>query len=118
MTNLVTNDEIRIGMSVPLTGTFRALGIELVRGSETYIKYRNDQGGVNGRKITLLIRDDAYKATRTLENTKLFLENDNVFSLFAYVGTPTTVRILPLLKHYETFLLFPFTGAQPHREYP
>ncbi|GIV98053.1 MAG: ABC transporter substrate-binding protein [Herpetosiphonaceae bacterium] len=49
------------------------------------------------------------------------IEQDDVFLLFDYVGTPTVTRVLPLLKKYSDrhiYLFFPFTGAQPQREPP
>lgn len=49
------------------------------------------------------------------------VENDNVFLLFNYVGTPTVTRVLPLLKLYEDrsmVMLFPFSGAEPQRQPP
>ena len=49
------------------------------------------------------------------------MDKDQVFLLFNYVGSPTVTRILPLLKMYQNqhmFLFFPFTGSQPHRQYP
>ena len=54
-------------------------------------------------------------------STIKLIEEDQVFLLFGYVGTPTVTRILPLLKSYSAqsvYLLFPFTGAQPHRQPP
>ena len=56
-----------------------------------------------------------------ITNTITLVEKDNVLALFGYVGTPTTTRVLPLLKHYrdrDILLLFPFTGAEPLREPP
>jgi len=65
--------------------------------------------------------DDGYDPTRAIENTIRLIENDNVFLLFNYVGTPTVTRCLPLLKRHQdqsVLLFFPFTGAQPQRQQP
>lgn len=113
--------DIVLGMSAAFTGASRSLGIELYRGSMAYIEDINRQGGINGKQIVIQAYDDAYNPTRAIQNTIKLIENDDVFLLFDYVGTPTVTRVLPLLKNYsdrQTYLFFPFTGAQPQREAP
>jgi len=113
--------EIRIGMSAAFSGASRGLGIELYRGAMAYFDHINKMGGVNGHTIRLLAYDDGYDPIPAIENTIRFIEQDDVFCLFSYVGTPTVTRVLPLLKSYRkrnVYMLFPFTGAQPQREFP
>ena len=113
--------EIRIGMSAAFSGASRGLGIELYRGAMAYFDYINNMGGVNGHTIRLIAYDDGYDPIPAIENTIKFIEQDDVFCLFSYVGTPTVTRVLPLLKSYRKrniYMLFPFTGAQPQREFP
>jgi len=86
-----------------------------------YIEAVNAAGGVNGRQIVIRTYDDDYDPLPAIDNTIALIEQDDVFLLFDYVGTPTVTRILPLLKRYEgesAYLFFPFTGAQPQREPP
>ncbi len=72
--------------------------------------------------IKIIAYDDGYNPDPTIRNTIRLVEEDDVFLLFDYVGTPTVTRILPLVKKYgeqRNMLLFcPFTGAQPQRDYP
>lgn len=114
--------EIRIGMSAAFTGPSRGLGIELYRGSMAYFSHVNEQGGVFGHKISVIAYDDGYNPVPTISNTIRLVQEDDVFLLFDYVGTPTVTRMLPLLKIYssqrEGLLFFPFSGAQPQRERP
>jgi len=113
--------EIRIGMSAAFSGASKGLGIELYRGAMAYFDYINRMGGVNGHTIRLVAYDDGYDPIPAIENTIKFVEQDDVFCLFSYVGTPTVTRVLPLLKSYRErniYMLFPFTGAQPQREFP
>lgn len=114
--------EIRIGMSAGFSGPTRGLGVELFRGSTAYLNHTNETGGVHGNIIKILAYDDGYNPVPTIRNTIRLVEEDDVFLLFDYVGTPTVTRILPLVKKYgdqrSTFLFFPFTGAQPQREFP
>ena len=113
--------EIRLGMSAAFTGPSRDLGCKLYWGAMTYLQHINEQGGVHGNTIRLLTLDDGYNPDPTIANTIHFVDQDDVFCLFNFVGTPTVTRILPLLTRYASrplYLLFPFTGAKPQREPP
>lgn len=113
--------QVTLGMSAAFSGPSRGLGIELYRGASAYFEHINRAGGVNGRKIALKCYDDGYQPTLSVENTITLLLEDQVFALFGYVGTPTVTVALPILKKFReqpTYLLFPFTGAQPQREPP
>lgn len=113
--------EIVLGMSAAFKGSSRALGIELYRGSMAYIEHVNRNGGINGRQLAIRAYDDGYNPIPTIKNTIRLIEKDKVFLLFNYVGTPTVTRMLPLLTQYRDrhiYLFFPFTGAQPQRQYP
>ncbi|MBT6120718.1 ABC transporter substrate-binding protein [bacterium] len=112
---------IKLGMSAAFTGPSKDLGLNLHLGASAYFNYINDKGGINGQEIQLIAYDDGYNPEPAIRNTIKLLEKDNVDLLFGYVGTPTTTRILPLLKIYDKndiLLLFPFTGAEPQRNYP
>ncbi len=124
--------DVVIGMSASFRGPSRGLSIELYRGSLAYFEHVNRSGGVNGKhKIFVQAYDDGYNpaAVRvgdvlrpgTIENTIRLIEQDDVFLLYGYMGSPTTTRILPLLKRYSdrhVYLFFPFTGAEPQRRPP
>jgi len=116
-----SENSLKFGMSAAFSGPSRGLGIELYRGAAAYFDFVNAGGGVYGRKLELLPLDDGYNPIPAISNTIQFIEQDDVFALFSYVGTPTVTRILPLLIKYEkenAYLLFPFTGAEPHRQEP
>lgn len=116
-----TDEEIVVGMSAAFSGHSRALGIELYRGSNAYLEEVNARGGVHGRRVVLKAYDDGYDPPRAIANTIRLVEDDGVFLLFNYVGTPTVTRVLPLLRQFRDrniFLFFPFTGAEPHRQPP
>ena len=113
--------ETVIGMSAAFEGPSRGVGIELWRGSATYFEHVNRSGGLFGRKIRIVAYNDNYDPTQALKNTSTFVEKDNVFLLYGYMGTPTVTRVLPLLKIFQeksVYLFFPFTGAQPLRSPP
>src|SRR5262245_48196861 len=117
----VSDRENVVGMSAPCKGASRSLGIELYRGSMAYLSEVNRAGGVHGRTVALKAYDDGYQPDQAIQNTLKLMQEDQVFLLFDYVGTPTVTRVLPLLKKYDNLhflLFFPFTGAQPQREPP
>ena len=118
---LVQGDDLVVGMSAAFTGTSRGLGIELYRGSMAYLEPVNQRGGVHGRKIIIRAYDDGYNPTPAICNTIKLVDEDKVFLLLNYVGTPTVTRVLPLLRNYSkkhVYLFFPFTGAEPQRQPP
>jgi len=114
--NGISDGEIHIGSSLALDGYAGFLGRETLRGAMSYIKFINEQGGVYGRRIRVTAYDDGYDPPRCLANTQKLLIKDEVFALFCYVGTPTTVKILPLVEQARVPLVGMFTGANALRE--
>ena len=115
------DDEIVLGVSAAFSGPSRGLGTELYRGSMAFFNHVNENGGVNGRRITMKLLDDGYQPDPCVANTIELIQDDSVFLLFNYVGTPTVTRALPVLKKFrdqQVYLFFPFTGAEPQREPP
>lgn len=112
----VTDSKITLGSSLALTGHAAYLGIQTMRGAQAYLRSVNESGGVYGRTIEVIAKDDAYDPPHCLANTQRFLIDKNVFALFSYVGTPTTVTVLPLLEDAQIPLLGMFTGANALRQ--
>jgi ABC-type branched-subunit amino acid transport system substrate-binding protein len=113
-----SQSEISLGMSADFSASARALSIELYRGAMAYLLPLNNAGGVNGRRVVIKPYDDQYEPDLAVRNTLKLMNEDDVFALFSYVGTPTMNRALPLLQmnHDKHFLLlFPFTGADTNR---
>ena len=104
-----------LGQSAPNTGPSAQLGIQLNRGARLYFDKVNAAGGINGQKIELRMLDDGYEPARAKANTEKFL-NDDVFALFGYVGTPTTLAALPLVNQAKIPLFAPLTGAEALRD--
>ena len=108
----VSADEIRLGSSLALSGHASFLGTQTLHGALCYILAINDAGGVHGRRIKVISYDDGYDPPRCLENTQKLIVEDQVFALFCYVGTPTSVKIMPLVQEARIPLVGLFTGAQ------
>src|SRR6184192_154346 len=87
-----TDTEIKIGNIVPYSGPASAYGI-IGRTEEAYFKMINENGGINGRKIKFISYDDAYSPPKAVEQVRKLVESDEVFLLFATLGTASNVGI-------------------------
>jgi len=106
----VTDTEIKIGNTAPYSGPLsNASPIPL--SMIAYFKMINDQGGVNGRKLTCISYDDAYSPPKTVEMTRKLVEEDGVMFLVGSVGTPTNSAIWHYANEKNVPQLFPATGA-------
>jgi branched-chain amino acid transport system substrate-binding protein len=106
---------IKIGMVNAQSGPSAGLGQELSRGSMAYIAKINKAGGVHGRKIEVVTYDDQYDPKHTAEQVTKAIEQDKVFALFDFVGTPTGAAAVPIIGKANIPLVGMFTGAQAFR---
>ena len=105
-----TDNEIKIGNTSPYSGPLsNASPIPI--SIAAYFKMINDQGGVNGRKLTWISYDDAYSPPKTVEMTRKLVEDDGVLFLAGSVGTPTNSAIWHYTNEKKVPQLFPATGA-------
>jgi branched-chain amino acid transport system substrate-binding protein len=85
-------------------------------GMQAYFTAVNAQGGVHGRAIKLVTRDDGYEPEKAAAAVKALIHDDKVFALAGSVGTPTGLAALPILTEEQVPLVGMFTGAQALRE--
>lgn len=107
---------IVLGQSAAFSGPAAYLGTQMNRGAKVYFDALNAAGGVNGQTVELRTLDDGYEPDRCKANTERFIDKDNVFGLFGYVGTPTCLAAMPLVQENRTIFFAPFTGAESLRE--
>jgi branched-chain amino acid transport system substrate-binding protein len=117
----VTSTQILIGGTVPLSGNASAFGT-VGPGANAYFKYVNAHGGVYGRKVKYLWRDDGYDPSRTVEQTRELVQQDKVFAIFNTVGTEHNLAIRGYLNAIKVPQVFAGTGASAigrgHAKYP
>jgi branched-chain amino acid transport system substrate-binding protein len=117
----VTSSEILIGGTVPLSGPASAFGT-VGPGANAYFKYVNDHGGVFGRKIRYVYRDDGYDPARTVEQTRQLVQQDKVFAIFNTVGTEHNLAVRGYLNAIGVPQVFGGTGASAlgrgYKQYP
>ena len=107
----VSADKIVFGQSAALTGPTRSLGWNMQVGIQAAFEEINRMGGVNGRKLELISRDDRYEPEIALTNTVSLIEDDKVFALIGGVGTPTSRASIPTAAEAGVPFIAPFTGA-------
>ena len=103
--------ELRIGSSAALSGPAAQLGLRYHAGIRAQLDLLNQQGGIQGQKVVLDVRDDGYESDRAEINTRQLVEDPRVLLLFGYVGTPTSRMALPYLKRHGISFLAAYTGA-------
>jgi len=111
----VTDNTIVLGQSAPFSGAAEQLGLQFHLGAQLFFEALNQKGGVNGRRIELKRLDDGYEPDRCAANTRQLIA-EGVFTLFGYIGTPTSVAALPLATEAKVPYFAPFTGAEVLRD--
>jgi ABC-type branched-subunit amino acid transport system substrate-binding protein len=106
----VTNTEIKIGNTNPYSGPASSYGIN-GKVHAAYFAMINEKGGINGRKINYISRDDSYSPPKTVEQVRQLVEQDQVFVLFGTLGTPPNMAIHDYLNENKVPQLFVATGA-------
>jgi len=107
----VTADTITIGQTTALTGPVADLGKDIVRGARVYFDALNASGGIHGRKIVLVSRDDGYNAAKAAEFVKGFVADKSTFAIFNPLGTPANMALLPLTQEAGMPVMAPYTGT-------
>jgi ABC-type branched-subunit amino acid transport system substrate-binding protein len=119
----VTSTEIKLGLSSPQTGTAALSYGKLPKAMKAYFDYINANGGVYGRKIKLVARDDKYLPTQAATQTTNLVLNDKVFALVGALGTATHTKAYAaaqLAKNNvpDLFVNTGFSGFDNKTKYP
>ncbi len=117
----VTPDTILLGGTDPLSGPAAAYGT-IPKAADAYFHYANDNGGVNGRKISYKYLDDGYNPAQTVPLTRQLVEQDRVFLMFNGLGTEPQSAVRDYLNAKKVPQTFVATGATTfsaeHEKYP
>jgi len=107
----VAADSITFGQAAVLEGPASALGQGMRAGIQAAFDEVNARGGVHGRKLKLVSRDDGYEPDRAIAETRKLIEEDKVFALIGPVGTPTSAAAQPIATAAHVPFIGAFTGA-------
>ena len=105
-----SDTEIRIGNTNPYSGPASAYGT-IGKTIGAYFKMVNEQGGINGRKITWISYDDGYSPPKTVEMVRKLVEQDEVLFVFQTLGTPSNTAIHKYMNMKKVPQLHVATGA-------
>src|SRR5262245_5514229 len=105
-----SDTEIKIGNTNPYSGPASAYGV-IGKTIEAYFKKVNEEGGINGRKITFISYDDGYSPPKTRELVRKLVEEDKVLLVFQTLGTPSNSAIWEYMNEQKVPQLFVATGA-------
>ncbi|PHS32455.1 MAG: ligand-binding receptor [Methylophaga sp.] len=105
-------------MTAALTGPASELGLNMQAGIASYFSNINRQGGINGRAIKFIVKDDGYEPKRAAENMRTLIDQDNVLAIIGNVGTPTAIVTVPIAQEKKTVLFGAFSGGGVLRAEP
>jgi len=105
-----SDTEIRLGHFCPYSGPASAYKV-IGEAHAAYWKWINDNGGINGRKVALVSRDDAYDPSRSLDVTRQLVENDKVLCLYNTLGTANNTAIRSYMNEQKIPQLWVSSGA-------
>jgi len=107
-------DDIVIGQVAPLSGVLADTGKDMVLGAKVYFDSVNDKGGVHGKKIAHVVKDDGYKVEETVRLTQEVIEKDGAVALIGFAGTGNVGELLKqkVLEKASIALVAPYTGGE------
>lgn len=112
------NNTIKVGMTSALSGPVKTIGISVRVGVETYFDKINAAGGIQGRKLQLIVLDDKYEPELAGHNMRHLVDVDKVLAVIGSVGTPTAILTTPIANEKKILLFGAFTGADSLRKTP
>jgi branched-chain amino acid transport system substrate-binding protein len=106
----VSDTEIKIGQTMPYSGPASSYGT-IGKAEAAYFAMVNDQGGINGRKINFISRDDGYSPPKTVEVARQLVEQDHVLLLLNPLGSATNTAIRDYMNENKVPQIFISSGA-------
>src|SRR5690242_20921816 len=107
----VTATSVKIGSHYPLTGRAAPGYSKIGPAAKAFYDYVNENGGVNGRKIDFVYKDDAYNPANTVSVTRQLVLQDKIFAMTGGLGTPTHTKVVDFLNQSKVPDLFVASGC-------
>ena len=108
----ISKDEIVIGTHQDLSGPIKGWGVPVANGMKMATDEINAAGGINGRKIKLVVEDSGYDPKKAVLASQKMIEKDKVFALVGPMGSPTVLAAQDSVLEAGVFQLFPLTAAE------
>ncbi|WP_187436270.1 ABC transporter substrate-binding protein [Bradyrhizobium hipponense] len=108
----ISGSEIVIGTHQDLSGPVKGWGVPVSNGMKMAVEEVNAAGGVNGRKIRLVVEDSGYDPKKAVLASQKLIERDKIFAMVGAMGSPTVLAAQDILLDAGVLQLFPLTAAE------
>jgi branched-chain amino acid transport system substrate-binding protein len=108
----VSKDTINVGSIQDLSGPLAGFGKQIRSGMQLRVDELNEQGGVNGRRIKLLIEDSGYDPKRAVLAAQKLVNQDKIFAMVGHIGTAQNLAAMPVQFEKNVVNFFPVTAAR------
>ncbi len=108
----VTKDEIVVGSIQDLSGPLAGFGKQVRLGMMLRVDEVNEQGGVNGRKLRLIVEDSGYDPRRAVLAAQKLVNQDKIFIMVGHIGTAHNMAAMPIQFEKNVPNFFPVTAAR------
>jgi branched-chain amino acid transport system substrate-binding protein len=108
----ISANEIVIGTHQDLSGPIKVWGVPVSNGMKMAVEEINAAGGINGRKIRMILEDSGYDPKRAVLASQKMVERDKIFAMVGPMGSPTVLAAQDVLFDAGVLQLFPLTAAE------
>ncbi|HYW56440.1 MAG TPA: ABC transporter substrate-binding protein [Polaromonas sp.] len=108
----VTKTEITLGSIQDLSGPVAGFGKQIRSGMQMRVDELNEQSGVNGRKVKLLVEDSGYDPRKAILAAQKLVNQDKIFMMVGHIGTAQNLAAMPVQFEKNVINFFPITAAR------
>jgi branched-chain amino acid transport system substrate-binding protein len=108
----VTKDEILLGSIQDLSGPIAGFGKQARNGMLLAVDEINEQGGINGRKVKIIVEDSAYDPKKAVLAAQKLVNQDKIFMMVGHIGTAHNMAAMPVQFEKNVINFFPITAAR------
>ncbi len=108
----VSKNEIVVGSIQDLSGPIAGFGKQVRLGMQLRVDEANEQGGVNGRKLRLIVEDSAYDPRKAVLAAQKLVNQDKIFIMVGHIGTAQNMAAMPVQFEKNVVNFFPVTAAR------
>lgn len=107
----VSATAIKLGATMPLTGSGAPTGLGVSSGAKAYYAMVNKAGGVKGRKIDFTVLDDQYSPAVAQQQMRTLVQRDGIFAVAGGEGTPNFLAVVPFLQREKVPAVAPYAPS-------
>jgi len=108
----VSKDEILLGSIQDLSGPIAGFGKQARLGMLLAVDEINEQGGINGRKLKIIVEDSAYDPKKAVLAAQKLVNQDKIFMMVGHIGTAQNMAAMPVQFEKNVVNFFPITAAR------